>query len=102
MPKYNGPGGIPEGYTGKAISVMECPIHGAHVNLDVLMTPLEAWETAAELAGASSDPECQVGGSIPIMVDQLTPEACETFARDLMEAAAECRRQIERHTAAQN
>lgn len=100
--KYDGPGVIPEGYTGKLISVMDCPEHGAHVNLDVVMSPLEAWETATTLASASSDPEAQINGSIPVMVDQLTPDACEAFAQDLMEAAAEARRQIAAHTAAHN
>lgn len=100
MPKSES--GIPEGYTGKAISVMACPVHGAHVNLDVLMTPREAWETATTLAAASSDPESQLGGTVPVMVDQLSPEACETFARDLLEAAEQCRQQIAAHIAGQN
>lgn len=100
--KYDGPGPIPEGYTGKAISVMECPEHGAHVNLDVIMTPNEAWESAKELAAASTDPDAQIAGGVPVMVDQMTPEQCEALATDLMQAAAEARRQIAAHTAQNN
>lgn len=100
--KYDGPGPIPEGYTGKAISVMECPEHGAHVNLDLILSPAEAWDGAVVLASASQDPDALVAGGVPLMIDQLSPEACEAFARDLMEAAAEARRQIAAHTAQKN
>lgn len=89
--KYDGPGPIPEGYTGKAISVMECPEHGAHVNLDLILTPAEAWDGAVMLAGASQDPDAQIAGGVPLMIDQLTPDQCDAFARDLMEAAKAAR-----------
>lgn len=83
--------GIPDGYTGKTISVVQCAIHGAHVHLGMLMTPVAAWDASVELAAASQDPNAMIGGSVPILVDEMTPEACETFARDLQEAAARAR-----------
>lgn len=89
--KYDGPGLIPEGYTGKAISVMKCQEHGAHVNLDVILTPNDAWESAKNMAAASTDQDAQINGGIPFMVDQMSPEQCEAFAVDLMEAARRAR-----------
>lgn len=33
--KYDGPGVIPEGYTGISFSVHSCSIHGAHMRLEL-------------------------------------------------------------------
>ena len=100
--KYDGPGPIPEGYTGKAIYVMACGEHGAHVNLDLMMNPLEAYTIAVALAEASQDSTAHVSGAVAFPVDQLTPEQCEAFAADLMEAAAAARGEIAAHVAQKN
>lgn len=95
MVQYSGPGVIPDGYTGKIISVMECPEHGAHVNLDVIMTPNDAWESAKAMAAASTDDDAQINGGVPFMVDQLTPQQAAEFAADLIEAAKAARAVID-------
>lgn len=92
--KYDGPGPIPEGYTGKAITVFECPEHGAHVHLDLILSPAEAHDGAVSLYAAVQDPEARISGGIPLMIDEMTPEQTEQFAADLMTAAAEARRTI--------
>lgn len=94
--------GIPDGYTGKVITVMACPGHGAHVNLDFVVTPNDAWESAKELAAASTDTSKHLAGGIPMLIDQMSPEQAEEFAADLMEAAAKARDQIAAHAARKN
>lgn len=90
MPKHeeHGQSAVPEGYVGKAIAVMECPIHGAHINLDLYLAPMQRWDVATMLAGSVMDTDA------PLPIDQLTPEQAETFARDLLEAATEARQVI--------
>jgi hypothetical protein len=99
---YNGPGVYPEGYTGKLISVTGCTDHGAHVNLDVILSTEAAGEHADTLKAAVMDPEMQLHGSIPVMIDEMTPDQCEQFANDLLYAAREARDIIARHKASKN
>lgn len=94
MVQYTEGQAYPQGYTGKVISVMECATHGVHVNLDVVLTPNDAWETAKTLAAASTNEDMQLNGGVPVMVDQMTPDQCEAFAADLMEAVAAARQVI--------
>jgi hypothetical protein len=84
----NGVPAVPEGYTGKVIAVMECPLHGAHINLDLRLPAAQRWDMATFLASTLED------GDAALPVDQMTPEQAETFARDLLDAAHEAREMI--------
>jgi len=86
----NGRPAIPEGYTGKVISVVLCPTHGAHINLDLRYEPQDIIPMMTNLSAPDA---------FLFPIDRMTPEKARIFAADLLAAADEAEQYI---TAARN